>query len=101
MAGDLLLGAVDAVLLEIVDEELVAPAAASARVGGPGRLPVLAEALDKDALDVLWPDLAGAVLEELPVLALGGEGLGKVLVVGESGGTHGGDGEQRGDGRVI
>lgn len=56
--------------------------------------------MDEYALDVLGPDLAGAVLEELPVLALGGEGLeGGVGVVGgvEPCRTHceGEDGEWR------
>ena len=43
MAGDLFLGAVYAVLLEVVDEELVAPATATTGVGRPRGLPVLAE----------------------------------------------------------
>lgn len=41
---DLLLGAVDAMFLEMLDEELVAPATAAARIRCPGRLPVLVEA---------------------------------------------------------
>ena len=44
MARDLLLGALDASGLEVVDEELVTPPTAPARVCGPGRLPVEAEA---------------------------------------------------------
>ena len=44
VARDLFLCALDAGLLEVVDEELIAPAAAAAGVGGPGRLPVGMEA---------------------------------------------------------
>ena len=43
VARDLLLCAFYAGLLEVIDEELVAPAAAAARIGSPGRLPVLAK----------------------------------------------------------
>lgn len=42
-------------------------------------------ALDEYAFDVLGPDLAGAVLEELPVLALGCEGLCWGVLVVEGG----------------
>ena len=44
--------------------------------------------MDEYAFDVLWPHLAGAILEELPVLALGREGLWGVVVEVESCGTH-------------
>lgn len=44
VAGDLLLAAYYAMLLEVVDQKLVAPAAAATRVGGPGGLPVLSQA---------------------------------------------------------
>ena len=42
----LFLGALDALLVEVIDEELVAPAAAAARlrVGGIGRIPIFTEA---------------------------------------------------------
>jgi hypothetical protein len=43
--------------------------------------------LDENLLDALWPDLdAGAVLEELAMLALGGERIGGVVFL------HGGEG---------
>jgi hypothetical protein len=61
--------------VEIIDEELVPPAAATAGVGCPWGFPVLAETLYECALDVLWPDFARAVFEELSVLALWCEGL--------------------------
>ena len=43
VARDLFLCALDAGLLEMLDEELVPPATASARIGGPRRLPVFPE----------------------------------------------------------
>ncbi len=46
VACDLFLGAFDALLVEVIDEELVAPAAAAAGlgVGGIGRVPIFTEA---------------------------------------------------------
>ncbi len=44
MTGDLLLSALCAGRLEVVDEELVAPPATTTGICGPGRLPVEAEA---------------------------------------------------------
>ena len=44
MTRDLLLGALDAGALEVIDEELVPPSAAAAGIGGPWRLPILPEA---------------------------------------------------------
>ena len=43
MARDLLLGALDACFLEVLYEELIAPAAAATGVGSPGGLPVKAK----------------------------------------------------------
>ena len=43
VAGNLFLGALYAGLLEVVNEELVAPPAATTRVRRPGGLPVLAK----------------------------------------------------------
>ena len=54
---DLLLGTVNAVLLEIVDEILVAPAGATTAKIGPGGIPILAQTLEEDILSVLGPDL--------------------------------------------
>lgn len=76
---DLLLGAEDAVLVEVVDEILVAPARATTAEIRPGGAPVLAKAVEEDVLSVLGPDLRGAVLEHLAMTALG---EGDMLVVG-------------------
>lgn len=43
MASNLLLGSFDAMFLEMVYHELVAPATAASRVSGPRRLPVLVQ----------------------------------------------------------
>ena len=40
---DLLLGSLNAVLVEVVDEELIPPPTAITRVGSPGRAPVIAK----------------------------------------------------------
>jgi len=76
MACDLLLGSLYGVLVEIVDEKLIPPSAPAAGlgVGCVGRVPVLLEALDENGLDGFWPDLgATSILEELAMLALGGD----------------------------
>lgn len=74
MRSNLLLRTLNAVLLEIIDKVLVAPARAAAREVGPGGVPVLAQAVEKDVFCVLWPDFAGAVLEHLAMATLG-EGI--------------------------
>jgi len=75
MARDLLFRSLDALLVEVVNEELIAPSTATAGLGicGIGRVPVFSETLYENLLDAFWPDLsAAAVLEELSVFALGG-----------------------------
>ncbi len=57
MGRDLLLGALYPVLLEVVDEVLVAPARATTRKVCPGGVPVFAETVEEDALCAVWPDL--------------------------------------------
>ena len=53
------------------------------------------------ALNVLWPDLAGAIFEEFSVLALWGEGFGGCVARGRHCGTRNGEGGQRRGGGII
>ena len=48
MARHLFLGAIDAGLLQIVDEKLIPPTGSTSGVGGPWTVPVLAEALCRE-----------------------------------------------------
>jgi hypothetical protein len=99
MTRYLFLCAIDASLLQIVDEKLVPPTGSAPGVGRPGTVPVLAQTwddelsegrrmvggeptLDEHFFDEFGPNLACAVFEELPVFPLGGEG--RIVVGGGS-----------------
>lgn len=119
MTRNLFLGPYDTCFLEVINQELVAPSTAAARlgVGSPGGFPVVMEAcknmldlvqrgvknestLNKDAFDRLWPDFGAAtVFQELAVLSLGGNALGVLLGGRGRGGGHVGEKREGGGDR--